>query len=122
MRPLPLLLEFAPVNDRNRIGRPDFPRRLIGAPVETRFQQQSPPVSILGQPRGNGGAGRAAAHDDHIIHGIRSRYVEKPGRTTSGWVHSDLSMFQNTGVAGPSSTPVSSLCHTLGAKYCPSGI
>jgi len=36
--------------------------------------------------------------------------------------HSDLSMFQNTGVAGPSSTPVSDFRHALGARYCPSGI
>ena len=36
--------------------------------------------------------------------------------------YSDLSMFQNTGVAGPSSTPVSDLRHTLGLVYCPSGM
>ena len=36
--------------------------------------------------------------------------------------HSDLSTFQNSGVAGPSSTPVSDFRHALGAKYCPSGM
>jgi hypothetical protein len=36
--------------------------------------------------------------------------------------HSDLSMFQNTGVAGPPSTPVSDFRHALGAVYCPSGM
>jgi hypothetical protein len=36
--------------------------------------------------------------------------------------YSCLSMFQKIGVAGPSSTPVSDLRHTLGAKYCPSGM
>ena len=36
--------------------------------------------------------------------------------------HSDLSIFQNTGVAGPPSTPVSDFRHALGAMYCPSGM
>src|SRR5258706_10434500 len=36
--------------------------------------------------------------------------------------HSDLSIFQKIGVAGPSSTPVSDFRHALGARYCPSGI
>ena len=36
--------------------------------------------------------------------------------------HSDLSMFQKIGVAGPSSTPVSDLRHALGPKYWPSGM
>ncbi len=45
--PLPLLLEFALVNDRDRIRRHDLPGRLIGAPVEPRFQQQHPPVAVF---------------------------------------------------------------------------
>jgi hypothetical protein len=36
--------------------------------------------------------------------------------------HSDLSMFQKIGVAGPSSTPVSDFRHALGCPNCPSGI
>ena len=36
--------------------------------------------------------------------------------------HSDLSMFQKIGVAGPSSTPLSDLRQTLGARYWPSGM
>ena len=36
--------------------------------------------------------------------------------------YSDLSIFQNTGVAGPSSTPVSDFRQALGARYCPSGM
>jgi hypothetical protein len=36
--------------------------------------------------------------------------------------HSDLSIFQKIGVAGPSSTPLSDFRHALGARYCPSGI
>ncbi len=36
--------------------------------------------------------------------------------------HSVLSIFQNTGVAGPPSTPLSDLRHALGAVYCPSGM
>jgi hypothetical protein len=35
--------------------------------------------------------------------------------------HSDLSMFQKIGVAGPSSTPVSDFRHALGRVNCPSG-
>jgi hypothetical protein len=33
-----------------------------------------------------------------------------------------FSIFQNTGVAGPPSTPVSDFRHALGALYCPSGM
>jgi hypothetical protein len=36
--------------------------------------------------------------------------------------YSDLSIFQNTGVAGPSSTPVSDLRQALGWVNSPSGI
>jgi hypothetical protein len=36
--------------------------------------------------------------------------------------YSFLSMFQNTGVAGPSSTPVKDLRQTLGWRYWPSGM
>ena len=36
--------------------------------------------------------------------------------------HSFLSIFQNTGVAGPSSTPVSDFRHAAGAMYWPSGM
>jgi len=36
--------------------------------------------------------------------------------------YSDLSTFQNSGVAGPSSTPVSDLRQPLGRRYCPSGM
>ena len=36
--------------------------------------------------------------------------------------YSDLSIFQNTGVAGPPSTPVSDFRHALGAIYCPRGM
>ena len=36
--------------------------------------------------------------------------------------HSDLSIFQKIGVAGPSSTPVSDFRHALGMRYCPSGM
>ncbi len=36
--------------------------------------------------------------------------------------HSDLSIFQKIGVAGPSSTPVSDLRQALGARYWPSGM
>ncbi|SFO69799.1 hypothetical protein SAMN05216330_104229 [Bradyrhizobium sp. Ghvi] len=36
--------------------------------------------------------------------------------------YSDLSTFQNTGVAGPSSTPDSDFRHALGARYWPSGM
>jgi hypothetical protein len=35
--------------------------------------------------------------------------------------HSDLSIFQKIGVAGPSSTPDSDFRQALGARYCPSG-
>ncbi len=35
--------------------------------------------------------------------------------------HSDLSTFQNTGVAGPSSTPVSDVRQAAATRYCPSG-
>src|SRR5437868_5525783 len=36
--------------------------------------------------------------------------------------HSDLSIFQNTGVAGPSSTPERDLRQALGWVYSPSGM
>src|SRR5260370_15225483 len=36
--------------------------------------------------------------------------------------HSDLSIFQKIGVAGPSSTPESDFRPALGARHCPSGI
>jgi len=48
------------------------------------------------------------------LFGMRRMYLAQPP-------YSDLSMFQNTGVAGPSSTPVISLRQALGARYCPSG-
>jgi putative endonuclease len=35
--------------------------------------------------------------------------------------HSDLSMFQNTGVAGPSRTPESDFRHAPTPRHCPSG-
>jgi hypothetical protein len=38
------------------------------------------------------------------------------------FAYSDLSIFQNTGVAGPSSTPVSDLRQALGWVNSPSGI
>src|SRR5258708_13231542 len=37
-------------------------------------------------------------------------------------VHSDLSTFQNTGVAGPSSPPESDFRHPLVSRYCPTRI
>ena len=40
MRPLPLLLIFAMMDDRDRIGGANLPRCLIGAPVQSGFQQQ----------------------------------------------------------------------------------
>lgn len=46
----------------------------------------------------------------------------KPQLRTAPCPHSDLSIFQKIGVAGPSSTPVSDFRHALGPKYCPSGI
>jgi hypothetical protein len=36
-------------------------------------------------------------------------------------VHSVFSIFQNTGVAGPPSTPLSDFRHALGWRNCPSG-
>src|SRR5436190_23988901 len=36
--------------------------------------------------------------------------------------HSDLAIFQKTGVAGPSSTPERDFLQALGALYCPSGM
>ena len=51
------------------------------------------------------------------------RVTERSARLRRGRpLHSDLSIFQKTGVAGPSSTPVSDLRHALGARYWPSGI
>jgi hypothetical protein len=43
-----------------------------------------------------------------------------PLRCPAASFHSDLSMFQKTGVAGPSSTPVSDFRHTLATRYWPS--
>ena len=37
-------------------------------------------------------------------------------------IHSDLSTFQNTGVAGPSSTPDSDLRQEAATRYCPTGM
>jgi|tagenome__1003787_1003787.scaffolds.fasta_scaffold20978706_2 hypothetical protein len=49
------------------------------------------------------------------------RVIETKRAKDAPCPYSDLSTFQNTGVAGPSSTPVSDLRHALGAKYWPSG-
>src|SRR3954462_9609352 len=55
--------------------------------------------------------------------GRDGRRADAPSLTwTSTWPSSDLSTFQNSGVAGPSSTPVSDLRQPLGSRYCPSGI
>src|SRR4051812_19401261 len=77
IRPLPFLLILALVNDRNRVRRPDFPGRLISAPVEARFQQQHAPGGILGEPGGNRGTGRAAADYNGVIHRVTSRCSRK---------------------------------------------
>jgi hypothetical protein len=67
---------------------------------------------------------RVEAKADATIQGSQVRLLTgtniRSSRTTAP--HSDLSIFQNTGVAGPSSTPVSDFRHAFGARYCPSGI
>ena len=56
------------MNDRDRVGRTDLPRRLIGAPVETGLHQQDAPCGIFGETGSHGGTGRTAADNDHIMH------------------------------------------------------
>src|SRR5260370_955867 len=52
----------------------------------------------------------------------RQRIIAAAPRSLSGiGPHSDLSIFQKIGVAGPSSTPESDFRQALGARYCPSG-
>jgi hypothetical protein len=67
---------------------------------------------------------RVEGNADTTIQGSQVRLLTgtniRSSRTTAR--HSDLSIFQNTGVAGPSSTPVSDFRHAFGARYCPSGI
>src|SRR5436305_81060 len=95
--------------------------------------------------RGEGASLRCAAGEGRF-HALRTRGSPSPGvpltmqsdlspqgrgkkatapiltRLALAQPHSDLSIFQNTGVAGPPSTPVSDFRHALGAMYCPSGI
>jgi hypothetical protein len=54
---------------------------------------------------------------------FRSEYVDEDTSEIDDppCPHSDLSTFQNTGVAGPSSTPERDFLQALGALYCPSG-
>ena len=71
------------------------------------------------------GAARRRAFRGRPGAGTRQRIVAAAPRRPSGVdraPHSVLSIFQNTGVAGPSSTPVSDFRHALGAMYCPSGM
>jgi hypothetical protein len=50
------------------------------------------------------------------------RASRRPSRSARLIPYSLLSMFQNTGTACPSSTPVSDLRQALGLVHCPSGI
>jgi hypothetical protein len=56
----------------------------------------------------------------HVDGRDKPGHDEKAGRLA--FSHSDLSMFQKIGVAGPSSTPDSDLRQALGPKYWPSGM
>lgn len=71
-------------------------------------------VFILGRLPQNVNARHKAGHDD----GFELDSLSDDVAPASYF----FSIFQNTGVAGPSSTPESDLLQALGAKYCPSGM
>ena len=57
-----------------------------------------------------------------LLNCLENSHLEIAARLPGGEIYSDLSIFQNTGVAGPSSTPESDFRQALGTRNCPSGI
>jgi hypothetical protein len=118
-------------NERETCARPRRPRRnparrISATDPRRRAVATAEDYSVIVRCHSGSGANAPSRNDGlriasrSLSSGARSR--DPLARNDGPPPYSDLSIFQNTGVAGPPSTPVSDFRHALGAMYCPSGI